>query len=480
MNQNTKNNVLRKIPSVDEVLQRKEVDTLVQKHTRTVVVKAVQMLLEEKRKTLRSSSPLTPAKADRTARVTPDGIEEKIGQIKMPSLKQVINATGIIIHTNLGRSPLSEDAVHAVVDAARYYSNLEFDLSGGVRGARSDHVEGLLQELTGAEGGYVVNNNAAAVLLSLNTLAQSREVIVSRGELIEIGGSFRIPDIMQQSGATLIEVGTTNRTRLADYRNAVCENTGVILKAHTSNYRVVGFTEQVDLAALTLLGSEHSIPVMFDMGSGNIISPRSLGLGDEPTVQEAVKSGVDLITFSGDKLLGGPQAGIIIGKNKYLQTIRKNPLARALRIDKLTLAALEATLKAYALGPAAIEKIPVMRMLMTPEANLKTRARHIVRRLKKTVPSLRAVAVRDVSQVGGGAYPLHDLPTWAVAIQPSALSPDALARILRSGYPPVIARICKDNVLLDMRTIAPEEDRLLVQCVTKAAALTCSAHRITP
>lgn len=457
------------LSSVDEILRKPDVQALIENCSRPLVVRAVQMLLEEKRQAILSAP--DPGLIDQQAArdLTAAHIKNKISEITRPSLQRVINATGIIVHTNLGRAPLSEDAIREIVAVARNYSNLEFALEQGTRGSRSSHVDAVLKTITGAEAGFVVNNNAAAVLVCLNTLAKKREVIISRGELIEIGGSFRIPEIMEQSGAALVEVGSTNRTRLKDYREAISEQTAVLLKAHTSNYRIVGFTEEVELAELVSLGKEKNIPVMFDMGSGNFIDPSLLGLRDEPTVQEAVTSNVDIITFSGDKLLGGPQAGIIIGREKYVQLIKNNPLSRALRIDKLTLAALEATLKAYDVKPDHITDIPVIRMLMTPAPALKKRAQKVVSAVKKKAPTLALAAVPDTSQVGGGAYPLHDLPTWAISIDPAPLSANEFEYLLRSSAPPVIARISKDKVLLDMRTIFPEEDFLVQKCIAAAA-----------
>jgi L-seryl-tRNA(Ser) seleniumtransferase len=460
-----KNDYLRKIPSVDEILNRTEVQELTRKFPRSMVVKAVQQLLEERRKKILSATDFGEFEQGMPPEAALFEIEEKICKIKQLSLRRVINASGIIVHTNLGRAPLSQEAIKAVGEMAKYYSNLEFDLENGQRGFRFSHVEGLLKELTEAGAGFVVNNNAAAVLLCLNTMAKGKEVIISRGELIEIGGSFRIPEIMEQSGARLVEVGTTNRTHIRDYREAVNEQTAVILKAHTSNYRVVGFSSEVELSELNRLGREHNVPVMFDMGSGNFLNSSVLGLKGEPTVQDAVRSGIDIITFSGDKLLGGPQAGIIIGKDRYLKTIKNNPLARALRIDKLTLAALEATLRTYVLTPEHIDDIPVMRMLRVSDSLLKKRAQKIVRAIKKQLPFLDVSVIQDASQVGGGAYPLHDLPTWMVSINPLPLGVNEFESCLRTGTPAVITRISRDRVLLDMRTIFPEEASLIPKCI---------------
>jgi L-seryl-tRNA(Ser) seleniumtransferase len=455
-----KNYFLRKIPSVDEILKKTEEEGEL-RYPRSAVVKAVQTLLEEKRRKILSMEDITAIKEDMLFDLPAAHIKTKIEEMIHPSMKRVINATGIIVHTNLGRAPLSEQALQAIEHAGRYYTNLEFDLENARRGSRYSHVDGLLRELTKSDAAFVVNNNAAAVLLCLNTLANAQEVLVSRGELIEIGGSFRIPEIMKQSGAELVEVGATNRTHLHDYRNAITDRTALIFKAHTSNYRIVGFSSEVDLPELKKLGEEHDIPVMLDMGSGNFLGSQLSGLKGEPTVQEVVRHNIDLITFSGDKLLGGPQAGIIIGSEKYIQMIRKNPLTRALRIDKLTLAALEATLKSYILNSEHIDEIPVINMLMIPQDVLKKRAQKIVKNIKRRFPSLDVSILQDTSQVGGGAYPLHDLPTWAVSINPAAFTANEFETLLRKGTPPVIARISKEHVLLDMRTIFPDEVSLI-------------------
>ncbi len=462
----TRNEYLKNIPSVDEILRTTEVQELLLRFSRVLVVKAIQLVLEEKRKMILSKTDESNFEKGRLSDVSAQLIEAKIAEITQPSLKRVINASGIIVHTNLGRAPLCEEAIASVVEVARYYSNLEFNLVKGERGNRYSHVEGLLKEITGAEAGFVVNNNAAAVLLCLNTLATGKEVIISRGELIEIGGSFRIPEIMSQSGAKLVEVGTTNRTHLRDYQEAINEQTAVILKAHTSNFRVVGFTAEVEVSDLNTLGREYDIAVMLDMGSGNLVKAASFGLRDEPIAQDAVKSGMDIVTFSGDKLLGGPQAGIILGKKKYIQALRRNPLSRALRIDKLTLAALEATLRTYVFKPEHIDDLPVMRMLMASESVLKKRARTLTRLLAKHNTDLAVAVVKDNSQVGGGAYPLDDVPTWAVAIDPSPMTVNDFEYLLRTCNPPIISRISKDKVLLDMRTVFPDEISLIAESIS--------------
>lgn len=464
-----KNKLLRNIPAVDEIMKNQEVIELFEEFPREMVLNAVKMILDERRKKILNSGSSDQTNPDRVKMVNKDEIIQKIDLMKELSLKRVINATGIIIHTNIGRAPLSEEAVNAVIEAAKYYSNLEFDISTGKRGKRYTHVKSLLQDITGAESGIVVNNNAAAVFLCLSTFAKGYEVIISRGELIEIGGSFRIPEIMEQSGAKLVEVGSTNRTHIEDYKNAITEKTKMILKVHTSNYRVVGFTSEVGLDDLNKLAKDYNLPLLLDMGSGNFMPAEELGLKDEPTVQDEVLSGADIVTFSGDKLLGGPQAGIIVGKNKYIDRIAKSPLNRALRVDKLTLAALEATLKAYVLSDEAKADIPVIKMLKMSEEELKNRADHVVRTIKNKCSVFKLSVCKDSSQVGGGAYPLHDIPTYVVSLDSTPLSVNKFESLLRSLKTPVIARIKNDRVLFDMRTLLDDEVEILPDLICSLA-----------
>ncbi len=366
----------------------------------------------------------------------------------------MINATGVILHTNLGRAPLCREALERIVEVARGYSNLEYDLAKGERGLRYDHVRQLLCALAGAEDALVVNNNAAAVLLVLNTLAEGKEAIVSRGELIEIGGEFRIPDVMEKSGARLREVGTTNRTRLADYERAVGPETGLILKVHTSNFRIMGFTEEADLASLVELGKKNGLPVVDDLGSGCFIELDRYGLEREPTVRDCLATGVDVVTFSGDKLLGGPQAGIILGKREALARIRKNPLNRALRIDKLTLAALEATMVQYLRPEAALADIRVLRSLTEPLDAVRKRAKRLLAILRRVLKERAAVSlVNGVSMAGGGSLPTQEIPTVLVGVRAASLSAAALEGKLRRRATPVIARVAEDQILLDLRTL---------------------------
>ncbi|WP_029461059.1 L-seryl-tRNA(Sec) selenium transferase [Solidesulfovibrio alcoholivorans] len=388
-----------------------------------------------------------------------------------PHFRRVVNATGVVVHTNLGRSLLAPCAIAAAAEACARYSNLEFDLATGERGSRYSHVVDILRRLTGAEAALVVNNNAAAVLITLETLAKGREVVVSRGQLVEIGGSFRIPEVMAKSGAILREVGATNRTHPRDYANAVNENTALLLKVHTSNYRIVGFTKEVSLAELVAIGRDRGLPVMEDLGSGNLTDFAGLGLPGEPTVQRALADGADVVTFSGDKVLGGPQAGVIVGKAAIIEAIRKNPLNRAVRIDKMTLAALEATLRLYLDPERARREVPTLAMMTAPPGALAKKARRLAAILKKSLAGRYAVAaVPGASRVGGGAFPEHDLPTTLVALTPlqGAPSPDALRERLLATDPPLVGRIEDAAFLLDPRTLADDELGLVAAVLGQA------------
>jgi L-seryl-tRNA(Ser) seleniumtransferase len=375
-----------------------------------------------------------------------------------PNLKPVINATGVVIHTNLGRSLLPLAALEVLGQIGTRYSNLEFDLITGKRGSRYSLVEALLCELTGAEAALVVNNNAAAVLLVLDTLAKGKEVVVSRGQLIEIGGSFRIPEVMEKSGAKLVEVGATNRTHLRDYEKALNEQTALLLKVHTSNFRVIGFTSEVPLEELVKLAGRFALPVMEDLGSGSLIDLSQYGFSKEPTVREVLGAGVDVVTFSGDKLLGGPQAGLILGKKDIIERIKKNPLNRALRIDKFTLAALEVVLRFYFDEEKAVSQIPTLRMLTADHRIVAKRAQRLLRRIKKKLDATCHLSLRQTeSRVGGGALPEEPLASWAVALQPCTLSVSKVEERLRLAAVPVLGRIEEDSFLLDMRTVLDAE-----------------------
>ncbi len=388
-----------------------------------------------------------------------------------PRLRRVINATGVVIHTNLGRSLLADEAVSAVAAAARSYSNLEFDLETGERGSRQSHTEGHIRRLTGAEAAIVVNNNAAAVLLVLDTLCKGREVIVSRGELVEIGGSFRIPAVMEKSGCILREVGATNRTHFADYAGAVTERTAALMKVHTSNYRITGFTKDVSREELAALAREKSLPLIEDLGSGLLFDMASLGvsaLAGEPSVRRVLADGVDVVTFSGDKVLGGPQAGIIAGKAEYLERIRKNQLHRALRADKLTLAAMEATLRLYIDPDLAKERIPTLRMIcMNDSCEQQRKARELQDSLIR-IPGVSVSVRKGFSRVGGGAFPEADLPSLILYVEHQSVAPDAMHKALLRGNPPLLARVERDCLCLDPRTLQHDEFAEVAGCLRKA------------
>jgi L-seryl-tRNA(Ser) seleniumtransferase len=470
MSPSLRQQVLRKIPSVDEILSNPQIADLLRTYPRTVVVDAVRNGLKRLRQQLLDKKELTDLEEEFFSFEHLYSLFRKEIDLQVqPRLRHLINATGVVIHTNLGRSPLHPSALKHMIDIAKNYSNLEYDLDRGERGNRYTHVEGILCRLSGAESALVVNNNAGAVLLVLNTIAEGREVIVSRGELVEIGGAFRIPDVMRRSGASLREVGTTNRTYLSDYQKAIGSQTALLLKVHTSNFRVMGFTSDVSLQELVQLGKQHDLPVMNDLGSGCFVDLSQYGLEKEPTVQEAIKTGVDVVTFSGDKLLGGPQAGIILGKKNLLDLIKINPLTRALRIDKLTLAALESTLLLYFDEKRAMEEIPTLRMLNLDTKGLKRKGRRLLKRLSGMTNKRMTFALKeDVSQVGGGALPLQELSTIVLAIKPLNVSVNDLEENLRKGEPAIISRISKDELILDMRTVLDEEIPLLAAGIEKA------------
>lgn len=394
---------------------------------------------------------------------------EQAQQEWQPNLRPVINATGVVLHTNLGRAVLSAEARQAIQGITKGYSNLELNLDSGQRGSRYSHVVDLLCHLTGAESALVVNNNAAAVLLALNTFAQGKEVIVSRSQLVEIGGSFRVPDVMEASGAKLVEVGTTNKTYQGDYRRAITEETALLLKVHPSNYRIMGFTQETSLEELVALGQETGLPVMEDLGSGFLVDLKPYGITGEPTVQEELETGADIITFSGDKLLGGPQAGIIVGKKAYIDAMAQNQLTRALRVDKLTMSALEATLKTYLWEPEqAIAKIPILAMLTMQEEELAHRATQLAKQLEGIFQGQVAITLeKGVSQAGGGSLPMLELPTTLVALIPKKGQVHQWAACLRQGEPAVMARIADGKLLLDVRTVLPDEEESLRQALLR-------------
>lgn len=456
-----KKSILSSIPSVDELMKEKELERLTVLYSRTAVVEGIREYLGEYRKFVMSQKKDEEFDGINDSDII-KGITEKIHELMRSNLVNVVNATGVVLHTNLGRSPLSGRMKDSLWNIAARYSNLEMNLELGERGSRYSHVEELICKLTGAQSAMVVNNNAAAVMLVLGTMSKGREVVVSRGQLVEIGGSFRVPDVMKQSGAVLIEVGTTNKTNISDYESAVNENTAALMKVHTSNYRILGFTSQVESEELAVLGRKLGLPVIEDLGSGLLMELTEYGLPHEPTVQQAVKAGMDVVTFSGDKMLGGPQAGIIVGKREYIDKMKKNPLTRAIRIDKLTLAALEGTLRLYMDKELALMEVPVLRMLTYDGEELSKRARRLGVRLKKSIGDMAAIGIEDeFSEVGGGSMPLHKMPTKVIAIKPKTVSLMVLEEKLREYKTPVIARIAKDRLILDIRTIMDDEYKVV-------------------
>lgn len=449
---------LRSLPSVDALLQDHTLRDLEQRYGHTLVVEACRESLAAARKSiLAGGQPPMPA-------LIVDDIYTRVERSVQPSLLPVINATGVIIHTNLGRAPLSEETIAAMRGAAQGYSNLEYDLERGERGSRHAHAEALITRLTGAPAALVVNNNAGAVLLMLSALAQGREVIISRGQLVEIGGGFRVPDVMRQSGAALVEVGTTNRTRIDDYSRAVTDRTAMLLRVHSSNFRIIGFTEQASLEELVSVKRERGLLVADDLGSGALLDTSAFGLGHEPMPQESLAAGADVVSISGDKLLGGPQAGIILGSKDLVDKLKRHPLTRALRVDKTTLAGLQATFLHY-LKNEATKKIPIWKMIAAKPEDLEGRARGWAERLRG-VPFETAI-VDTESTIGGGSLPGETLPTRALAL--SVPSPDEFAARLRALARPVVARIEENRVIFDPRTVLPNEDEALLAGIEQAA-----------
>ncbi len=446
---------LRSLPSVDQVLQDPRLASLAGSFSRAAVTALVRRQLDEARSNARGGQ---QASGQETIVA---GVLERAKKSWAPWPRRAINATGVVLHTNLGRAPLSAGAIEAAASAAAGYSDLELDLDTGKRGSRQSHIGELLAQVTEAETGIAVNNNASAVLLVLSAMASGREVIVSRGEAVEIGGGFRVPDVMRQSGATLVEVGTTNRTYARDYEAAITERTAAILKVHPSNFSVTGFTHFPDIAELTEIGRRRNVPVLYDLGSGCLLDTARFGLTHEPTAQESVAAGVSVTMFSGDKLLGGPQAGVITGHTALVRSIEKHPLARAVRIDKMTLAALSATLLSYIKGVAE-QEVPVWRMISTPLDELEVRA-------KAWREGAGLGAIREAkSTIGGGSLPGQEMPTRALVIKAGAPGPDAFCALLRQADRPVIARIESEDVMLDPRTVLPDEDALVVAALNSA------------
>ena len=466
MRQSTHQALLRQIPAVDQVLLRPLIAAWVERTGRSLVVSEIQALLQEVRDGIRSGDETY----DRA--IGMDNLElildQRLRARLRPQLLPVINATGVILHTNLGRAPLSTGAQESLSAVSGHYANLEFDLATGERSYRDKLLEGLLGEILGSEAATVVNNNAAAVFLILNTLASGKEVVVSRGELIEIGGSFRIPDILARSGAVLREVGTTNKTRIQDYEAAIGRDTALFLRVHPSNYRIRGFTERPGLSELLDLAHRHEVPVVEDIGSGLLADLSRFGIREEPIAQKSITAGVDLVCFSGDKLLGGPQAGIIAGSRKWIDPIRKNPLMRTYRVEKLIYGALEGTLAAYRAG-RALEEIPVLMMISISPEELQRRSRRFVRRLKPRLPaSCRIELFKGHSVVGGGSCPGSELPTTLLALESARYRAHVIEARLRSQNPPVILRLEEDRALLDLRTVFPSQEDLLLSGIAHA------------
>ncbi|MFB3881508.1 MAG: L-seryl-tRNA(Sec) selenium transferase [Armatimonadota bacterium] len=455
---------LRDLPRVDSVLAHPAVTSAARAAPRDLVKAAVREALAEARACL---------KADHSVHPSLDSVAERavqlLGRMLRRSLRRCINATGVVLHTGLGRAPLSSAATEALNEVAGGYSNLQADVGSGERTPREVHVEGLLQQLTGAESAVVVNNNAAATVLVLNSLAAGREVIISRGEMVEIGGAFRLPDIVALSGCRLVEVGCTNRTHLRDYRRALSPNTALILAVHQSNYRITGFTAQASLPDLVALAREAGVACAHDLGSGALVDLSQFGLPREPTVQDSLAAGCEVVLFSGDKLLGGPQCGIIVGKRAVVEPMRANPYYRTFRVDKLTLSALEATLRLFLDPDSLLAQHRVLAMLTLPADDLRKRAEALAARIATSCASFMVVATPVESEVGGGSLAGHTLPSWAVSLASDTIEAGDLSARLRGGDPPVFGRVHAGCVLLDLRTVLPEEDDIIVAAVARAA-----------
>ena len=456
-----KNILFRNIPKVDVLLENESVQNLIRLYSRDTVVEAIREETEGLREFIKTCE--DEGEAVRRTEELVQNIERHVVKMHTPDMRPVINGTGTILHTNLGRAPISMEHMEYVASVATGYSNLEYDLEAGRRGERYSHFEELLCKITGAEAAMAVNNNAASVMLILNTIGKGKEIVVSRGELVEIGGKFRVPDVMEQSGATLVEVGTTNKTHFSDYENAITEDTSALLKVHTSNYRIVGFTENVPIAELVPLGEKYDIPVIEDLGSGVLIDLAKYGLEHEPTVQESIQAGADVVCFSGDKLLGGPQAGIIVGKKKYIDRMKKNQLTRALRIDKFTATTLDVVLHEYLSEEKAVQNIPVLRMITESQEDIEKKARTLSRMLKTAKFEADIQLEKCESQIGGGSLPLERIPSVAVTIKPSRITTSELEERMRHLPVPVIPRTMNDKIVLDVRTIERRLFRVIVE-----------------
>ena len=450
----------RGLPSVNALLESDGVRSLLEHAPRDLVVRAVRETLARARR----GGAEAPDDAHRDASAWAEAVSHALARHQRRSLRRVINATGVVLHTNLGRAPLPRAALSAIEDVARGYSNLEYDLDEGTRGSRYVHCAALLRELTGAEDALVVNNGAAGLVLALDTVAKGRDAIISRGELVEIGGSFRVPDIMAKSGARLVEVGTTNRTHLEDYARALSDETGALVKVHRSNFAMDGFVAEVSVDRLAALGSDRGVPVMHDLGSGLLIALDAHGLAGEPTAGEVLASGASVVIMSGDKLLGGPQAGIVLGTAALIGAMRRNPLTRSYRVDKLTLAALEATLALYREPERALREIPTLAMLTAAASDVRARAERILGRLGASGAE-RARVVQSEASVGGGAFPTARIPSWALAFDEDVA---ILEKRLRAGAPAVIGRIFSGQLLVDARTVMPDDEDDLVAALAAA------------
>lgn len=453
-----KKELFKMLPSVDEVLSQKEIEELIEKYPRSIVLESIREVIDINRKTIVAIK--TEEEAEKFSLTMEKVIEEtekKARDNYALSLKKVINGTGTVLHTNLGRSLISEKIKDEIWTAASRYSNLEYDLEKGERGSRYVHLTDMIKRLTGAEDVLVVNNNAAAVMLVLSTMAKGGEAIVSRGELVEVGGSFRIPSVMALSGADLVEIGATNKTHLKDYEEAITENTRALMKVHTSNYRIMGFTESISVAELVELGKKYDLPVIEDLGSGVFIDLSKYGLEYEPTVLDSIHRGADIVTFSGDKMLGGAQAGIIVGKKKYISAMKKNQLTRALRVDKLTICALEATLRMYLDEEEAVKNIPTLNMITMPMEELERKANLLYAEIEKLNIDADVHIEECLSQVGGGSMPLETMKSRGIAITPNNMNVSTLERKLRLSDSHIIARVYDNKYVLDVRTIFEDE-----------------------
>jgi len=466
-----KQTLLSRIPQIGEILSHPQLQPSLERFSRDWIVRIVQRETDQLRQSLLQE-------ASFSKNLTSDGLLEQIvtnslrrvEQKMQPSLKSAVNGTGVILHTGLGRAPLSEAAKANLVQIADGYSSLELDLENGKRGKRDAHVEGLLCDLTGAEAACVVNNNAGAVFLALNTLSSGRDAIISRGQLVEIGGSFRIPEVMEKSGAKMVEVGTTNKTHLNDYERALSENTGVICVVHQSNYRVKGFVAEVELVELVALARKRNVPLLQDLGGGVLVDLRKFGLPYEPVARDSIELGADVVTFSGDKVLGGPQAGILVGKFEYISKIKSNPLMRVLRCDKLIYATLESTLKSYLQESRLIAENLVLKMLTEPVENLSKRIQKLKKELSNAISGKRCdISEKDTTvQIGSGALPLEAIPSKALTLKPKEISTEGLARKLRTQTPPVIGYIRDDELYVDFRTVFEKQDSIVLAAVKKA------------